>query len=594
MAYDASNTQNNQQQVAGSTPLSQGGGQSAPMAQGDQAPTSGPSTPATISPGQSSTQASQSQQPQQSNKPASSGMFTNIKSYVEKNQPAAQKMAGAVSQNVGDQASQIREQAEKKASDQKAALEANQKIMDQQKQEAANIIHSQTGIAVGGFQPPVQPAQPQVEQPQVDAEAQSKRFQELMQTPTGISQVGDLNLGQQQAKTQALQQMAQGANTEQGRMNLLKNTFGNQGETQYTRGLSGLDQLVVSGDQAAREQMIKGTQDQANQLQQQIANVGSEANKAKMAQDIAMKNFGADISNLSTEAQNQILAEVDANIESQRSALASEIEQMRATAASQFGENLQYGSTNDLIKGIMDNMRVDWNKEGDVEAFSNWSLGRALGMDSRTLDQLNKQRKQSFGGTFNEDSNLMITPEDRARLESNLYISQQQQNILNKQVQDMLKNAADYGIDTSKYAKDISSLGIQGTTQDILKQGGRKGGDQGNKMYQYDINKFKDTLGNIFSDINLAKENSLQRLLENKYGEQYKQALGEGQTFEDFASGKFLDRVGSATADQASKIEALQRLTGAQTNVLGTEKGTGVGQDTALFQALRERLAGQS
>ena len=224
MAYDASNINENDQQVAGSTPLSQGGGTS-PAAQGqDQGASQGPSAPATIQAGQSSTQASQSQQPKQSNKPASSGMFTNIQNYVQKNQPSAQKMAGAVSQNVGNQASEIRQVAEQKKAQQASALQANQAAMDKQKQEAASIIQQQTGVAVGGFQPPAQ-TQDQTPAQTPNIEEQAARFQQLAQGPQGVTKVGDLNLAQQSLKSQALQQLAQGANTEQCRQNILKQNF---------------------------------------------------------------------------------------------------------------------------------------------------------------------------------------------------------------------------------------------------------------------------------------------------------------------------------------------------------------------------------
>jgi hypothetical protein len=593
MAYDASNTKDNQQQIAGANPLSQGGGQSTPMAQGDQQGQTGPSTPATIQAGQSSTQAAQSQQPQQSNKPASSGMFTNIKSYVEKNQPAAQKMAGAVSQNVGDQASQIKEAADKKAADQKAAIDANNQAMDQQRQEAAGIIHSQTGVAVGGFQPPQTPAteqQPEVpqneQQAQPEVPDQSNRFQELMQGPTGLTQVGDVNLAQQQAKAQALQQMAQGANTEQGRMNLLKNTFGNQGETQYTRGLSGLDQLVVSGDQTAREQMIKGTQEQTNQLQQQIQEVGSEANRNKMAQDYAMQNFGADISNLSQESQNQILAEIDANIESQKADWLSQIDALREQAAAEFQSGLKFNSAEDFYRSLL-NQDIEWSKAGDRDTLDNALIRANLLGEDVNLADVYKSRKLS--GSYEG-----LTPEQLQAMQGQIVLGTDSQGRIGGALGDLLQNASDYGLDPNTYMKELQALAQGGNRNQIYGYSGHQN-KSGTNVHSYDAAKFKEITDRLFGDISAAKDNSFQRLVENKFGDQYKQALGEGQTFDDFLAGNFLDRTGAATADQASKIEALQRLTGAQTNVLGTERGTGVGQDTALFQALRDRLAaGQS
>ena len=276
-------------------------------------PTSGSTTPATITPGQSSTQVGQSQQPQQSNKQAGSGMFTNIKSYVEKNQPAAQKMAGAVSKNIGDQASQIREQTEKKAQIQKEALAANQNTLT-----AAGDFATKNIQNVIGEQPQTPPAtSTQTQQNQTQTEAPEPapevdvppapvvpemsdediaRMQDLYRGEVqGLTQVADLNLAQQQAKIQALQNMAQGANTEQGRMNLLKNTFGNQGQTQYTRGLSGLDQLIVSGDQAAREQLVSGTQGQAQGIAQDVQGIQQGISTQRQLQGEALKVLRSDI-----------------------------------------------------------------------------------------------------------------------------------------------------------------------------------------------------------------------------------------------------------------------------------------------------------
>jgi hypothetical protein len=408
-----------------------------------------------------------------------------------------------------------------------------------------------------------------------------------MQGPTGLTQVGDVNLAQQQAKAQALQQMAQGANTEQGRMNLLKNTFGNQGGTQYTRGLSGLDQLVVSGDQAAREQMIQGTQAQTNQLQQQIQEVGSEANRSKMAQDYAMQNFGADISNLSQEAQNQIIAEIDANIKSQTLDWKAQIQSLKDQAAAEFQSGLKFNSAEDFYRSLL-NQNVGWNKAGDRATLDNALIRANLLGEDVNLADVYKSRK--LAGAYEN-----LTPEQLQAMQGQIVLNTDSQGRIGGALGDLLQNASDYGLDPNTYMKELQSLAQGGNRGQIYGYSGYQD-NKGTNVHSYDAAKFKEITDRLFGDISAAKDNSFQRLVENKFGDQYKQALGEGQTFDDFLAGNFLDRTGAATADQASKIEALQRLTGAQTNVLGTERGTGVGQDTALFQALRDRLAasGQS
>jgi hypothetical protein len=580
MAYDASNVnnQNDQQQVAGATPLGQGGGQSTPAAQPDGG-AQGPSTPATV---QTGGQQAQPQNPNRPQKSAGSGMFTNIQSYVQKNQPAAQKMAGAVSQNVGDQASEIRQATEQKKAQQDAALQANQAAMDRQKQEAAGIIQQQTGVAVGGFQPPAQAPTPEQSQAQTpNIEDQAARFQQLSQGPEGITQVGDLNLGQQNLKAQALQQMAQGANTEQGRMNLLKNTFQGQTPTGYTRGMSGLDNLVVSGDQAAREQMIQGTQQQTQELQQQMQDIGSEASKNKMANDLAISKFGSDISGLSQEAQDAILAEVDANVASQQQEWAAQIAQMQEQANQEFTSGMKFGSAQDFYNSLL-NQNVGWNKAGDRATLDNALMRMNLLGEDVNLADVYKSRKLG-------DRTAGFTDEQRDFLSKNIVLGTDGSGRIGGALGDLLQNAADYGIDVGSYTKQLQDLAQGGNRRDIYGYSGHQD-NKGTNVQTYDAAKFKEITDSLFNQIGSAKDNALQRMVENKFGDQYRKALGEGQTFDDFLSGGFIDRTGAANEEQVRRMEALQKLTGAQTNALGTETGSGFGQDTALFQALRERL----
>jgi hypothetical protein len=376
--------------------------------------TSGSTTPATINPGQSTTQVGQSQQPQQPNKQAGSGMFTNIKSYVEKNQPAAQKMAGAVSQNVGDQASQIREQTEKKAQIQKDALAANNTALEQE----ANWANTNIQNVIGG-QPQTPPAtqnQPEVPQNENQSFTQKdgtvvnvgdtykapvlnqygqitgyedkvwqgtssvQKSDENAKAPVvpefsdediarmqalyrgevqGLTQVGDLNLSQQQARIQALQNMAQGANTEQGRMNLLKNTFGNQGQTQYTRGLSGLDQLIVSGDQAAREQLVSGTQGQVQGLSQDVQGIQQDVNTQRMAQEQALREFGSSIQDQINQGVLGIETGLDTAIANEKAYregtlgdYQSNLEQMQTTYSSLAQEMNNVLNSGNLTSGV--------------------------------------------------------------------------------------------------------------------------------------------------------------------------------------------------------------------------------------------------
>jgi len=86
--------------------------------------------------------------------------------------------------------------------------------------------------------------------------------------------VGNVSLAEQSQKARALQQMAGQAGTEQGRRNLLQDTFSKQGA--YTQGMGGLDQLITSGDDQARQQITQGVQDEANALDKNISDMSQQ------------------------------------------------------------------------------------------------------------------------------------------------------------------------------------------------------------------------------------------------------------------------------------------------------------------------------
>lgn len=380
MAYDASNNKQDQNQVVSSTPLSGGQQPAAQTQPQDSQPNQAPSQPSTVQAGMSSTQAGAAQQPTQQ-KSASSGMFTNIQKYVQKNKPQAQKMASAVTQNVGSQASEIAEQAKQKEAQMKESLAANTAAMEAQKKEAGQIVGGIMGAdydpTTGQYSAPstqkpgneVDPNQNQIKaafdqsrqdnqnynnwvqstlgdqydtyQQELDAIRNrqlpmdfgpgsaneragqknaediaalnekygvgrdiygQQRFEELMKGPTGISQVGNLNIAQQNQRARALQQLAGTANTEMGRRGLLQDTF-RQGGKEYTQGMGSLDQLITSGDQQARDALVTGVQEQAQGLQGELGDIVQQSNIAKLAQEKAIRDFGGGIEEL---AQNPL------------------------------------------------------------------------------------------------------------------------------------------------------------------------------------------------------------------------------------------------------------------------------------------------
>lgn len=294
----------NDNSTAGANPLAQG--QAAQPQNQTQDTQDNMSAPTTTSSAQI-----QSQQPPTVNKKApkaSSGMFTNIQKYVEKNKPQAQRMSQAVTEDFGKKAESIRSAAQEKQQKQQAIIEANKKQLDTQYGQAEAAVNQ-----IMGTQQEDSPYQA----------ASAEQFQKFMQDgPQGVTQAGDINLAQERLRGEALQRLARGADTEQGRRNMLAETFNRRGD--YTQGMSGLDQLITGGDKAARQQIIRGTQDRSRELlgqgQQGLAGIQQAARAANLLQGERIAGFKDDISKLGTTQTANIQSDINKLIEEERTA----------------------------------------------------------------------------------------------------------------------------------------------------------------------------------------------------------------------------------------------------------------------------------
>lgn len=287
MAYDASNNkQTEEENVAGAKPLGSTGASAPQMeTQQDSAP-----TPTNV--GQSSLEAQTDQQgPSRSTPKASSGRFTNIQKYVEKNRPQAQKLSQAVSQDVGQQAQEIRQATEQKQAQTQQKLQANQQVLDQQRQFAQQQVN-------------------QALQGQQAGQEDVQRVQQLAQGQVqGLQAVQPFDLSQEQARAQALQNLAGNVRTEQGRRNLLTQTFQDQGD--YSRGLAGLDQLILSGDDQARTGLIQGIEGQTADLQQALRNIQAQTRAGIAGEQQARQQLGQDITSQITSGLEGVDTDID-------------------------------------------------------------------------------------------------------------------------------------------------------------------------------------------------------------------------------------------------------------------------------------------
>jgi len=571
---DEQNDNSTVEAVAGASPLGQG---SASQAEGSTSDTSQQAASGGSSMIESGASVDQVQsQGAATNKKApkaSSGMFTNIQKYVAKNKPQAQKMAGAVTQDFGKQAADIKAAAQNKANTQSTLIGANKQAMNTAKTGAqtavSNIMGGQTGVSD-------------------DAAAKFKAAREG--EVGGYQQTSDLNLAEQQNRMGALSQLAQGANTEQGRRNLLGDTFKKQGE--YNRGMSGLDNLITSGDKAARESLIGGVQGQSKQLGTDVAQMSTQAQQAKAAQDARKAGFGQEVTGMASGAQEGIVGNVDAQMAALKAGLYGEggdLSKMQEAASGTFGEGVGYNTPEEFYESLKGGY-AGWNKAGTRDYMRNWSLDNALGTgDGQSLEDAFKARKigtteQVQTGVDDWGEPIYATQQKdltgiRENLDQNIVADKGFNQRIQDQMANLIKNASDYGIDTDSYTKQLQDLGQASTYGEMFDWSGQQQSQNAGDVYKYDAQKFKDLTGKIFGDIDAAKQDSFGKLMENKYKD-------SGVSAADFASGDFLDRSGVSTQAQQDKMAALQSLLGKESNALGT--GSDVGQDTALLEKLRK------
>lgn len=177
--------------------------------------------------------------------PKGSGMFTNIRKYIEANKPAAQNITGAVQKNIQSQTGSVAQQIQKQQDEFKQRIAANQSRIQDASQFGQQAIQQ-----AGSGQ-------------LTDEDIQRFRNVATGQN-TGIEDVTPQSFAQQDARAQALSGLVRQAQTGQGREELLRRTFGQN--QQYTRGQRALDALILQGDQQAGQQLARTAQEATSGL----------------------------------------------------------------------------------------------------------------------------------------------------------------------------------------------------------------------------------------------------------------------------------------------------------------------------------------
>lgn len=195
--------------------------------------------------------------------PTGSGLFTNIRKFVEANKGAGHQIAGTAKEKVGRRAADVGQAVAKKESE----LQTN--------------IQQATGQA--------QTAQTQAQQALKAASTTGQLTPEQIEkfrgvaTGTAFQAAPTFDIGQEQKQTEDIARQAELAQTAPGRFGLLREFFGTP-EQRYGRGLQRLDVAFLQQDPTARQDIATGLRDISTAAQQEI----TDAEKLAMAEDTGL------------------------------------------------------------------------------------------------------------------------------------------------------------------------------------------------------------------------------------------------------------------------------------------------------------------
>lgn len=297
---------------------------------------SGTGSPTTIGGAGGITSAGQPAAVSKSAEGAGSGRFTNLKKYIDANRSGAQRIAQKIGEDVGSEASQVREGIDQAQSRFGSQISGEQQRLGQAGQTISNIF--------GQLKAPTQPTQTvpdeqnmvstlgtQVGQPMTLEQAQAasqgpaptsttptqEQVNPSLLTPDQVEEFTRLRRGQGEfqnfrtpgdfykniQQAQQVRQLADLAGSESGRFQLLSKAFGEQSPNRYNRGQQRLDQLLLQGSGQAGE-LARNVQAQGQDISQ--AATGAQAQ--------ALGQLGALRSSAEqarTQAQEQLFGKAD-------------------------------------------------------------------------------------------------------------------------------------------------------------------------------------------------------------------------------------------------------------------------------------------
>lgn len=297
---------------------------------GDQSTSQGPLRP------------SQSRSPKQ---------FTDVKKYIQKNQPQAQKMASKAKTGIESKAADIGKQAQARRSALSNVIDQNKKQLETEQTQAMETLNktisgtpqighiNDQGMYYAGsgssgamnakiegtYDPSKMYSQDSQQHwlskedydnlqksqysPKPIEMMNPSKFQEIMRGQTQLTALPELNLAQQEIAARRLGQAQMLV------PNVLRETFAKPERT-YTSGQQRLDELLLGGTGGASQlqQTARGTsEDVLGRLAQMRAGVGADI----AAQKLAQQQMGQDITSASEQAASGIVDPIQARLDAE-------------------------------------------------------------------------------------------------------------------------------------------------------------------------------------------------------------------------------------------------------------------------------------
>ena len=556
------NSQSNN--VAGSAPLSQDGSASSNQPLGNSSDSNQVSgTSSSIESGDTNIATSGNTATNSKSGKASSGMFTNIQKYVNKNRPQAQKMSGAATQDFSKQAEDIRKATEKKKQDQQTAFTAGTNTMNAQTQQAQGIVQGIMNAPAAPQESLEAPVTEPVQQAPLVTDEQISQYQGFLKGPN-VADIDGVNLAKEQNRMKALEGLAASSKTSQGRRNLLNETFGDR---KYTRGQSALDDLILSGDKQAREGLVNTVNQEAQDTSEMLSNTVSESQENLNNYQRQKNDFSSNIANMGNTALDTTNADVDNAYNeaiTARQALLQDPENpdLQAALAGAQGKL-------DQVSAALGSSKADYT---DYLKTLNPNKYSGINEYDAEADSFAKTGKIVQKGAFGEPDTVLEGVEAQKYLDNKIW-----EGMNHHKNREALREV--YGkVNADIVGTDEQNLyGLQGYDYG---EGQKANWDIKKKLgfgVDRSYNDFKDQLAGLGSAENIV-QGRLARL--------------GGGSYEDLASGADINKY-ETSKDSVSKINALKKIMGQEDLITDEQTGDGTYTDMDEIMKLLKGYSGE-